>query len=56
MNVEGRSEEEKMMIKNVNEIAEHNLGEGVNGFKKVDFTLEFTQRLDNESKCYSERN
>ena len=48
MNVEGRSEEEKIMIKNIIEISEHNLGEGVNGFKKVDFTLEFTQRLDNE--------
>ena len=48
-NVEGRSEEEKIMIKNITEIAEHNLEEEVNGFKKVD-------RLDNEKKCYSERN
>ena len=34
-NVEGRSEEEKIMIKNI-EIVEHNLEEGVNGFKRVD--------------------
>ena len=32
MNVEGRSEEEKIMIKSIIEIAQHNLGEGVNGF------------------------
>ena len=48
-NIEGRSEEEKIMIKNIIEIAEHNLEEEVNGFKKVD-------RLNNEKKCYSERN
>ena len=35
-NVEERSEREKMMIKNIIEIAEHNLDEEVNGFKKVD--------------------
>ena len=34
-NVEGMSEEEKIMIINI-EIAEHNLDEEVNGFKKVD--------------------
>ena len=34
-NVEGRSEEEKIMIKNITEIAEHNLEEEVNGFQKV---------------------
>ena len=38
-NVEGRSEEEKIMIKNIIEIAEHNLEEEVNGFKKVDRNL-----------------
>ena len=38
-NVEGRSEEEKIMIKNIVEIAEHNLEEEVNGFKKVDKNL-----------------
>ena len=37
-NVEGRSEEEKI-IKNIVEIAEHNLEEEVNGFKKVDRNL-----------------
>ena len=37
--VEGRSEEEKIMIKNIIEIAEHNLEEEVNGFKKVDRNL-----------------
>ena len=37
-NVEGMSEEEKIMIKNV-EIAEHNLDKEVNGFKKVDRNL-----------------
>ena len=35
-NVEGRSEEENIMIKNIIETAEHNLEEEVNGFKKVD--------------------
>ena len=49
-NVEERSEREKMMIKNIIEIAEHNLDEEVNGFKKED------RNLLNESKCYSERN
>ena len=38
-NVEGRSEEEKIMIKNSIEIAAHNLEEEVNGFKKVDSNL-----------------
>ena len=37
-NVEGMSEEKKIMIKNI-EIAEHNLDEEVNGFKKVDRNL-----------------
>ena len=48
-NGEGMSEEKKIIIKNIIEIAEHNLEEEVNGFKKVD-------RLNNEKKCYSERN
>ena len=34
--VKGMSEEEKIMIKHIIEIAEHNLDEEVNGFKKVD--------------------
>ena len=38
------SEEKKIMIKNIIEIAEHNLEEEVNGFKKVD-------RLDNEKNA-----
>ena len=38
-NVEGRSEEEKIIIKNIIEIAEHNLEEEVNRFKKVDRNL-----------------
>ena len=38
-NVEGRSEEEKIMIKNIIETAEHNLEEEVNGLKKVDSNL-----------------
>ena len=38
-NIEGRREEEKIMIKNIIEIAEHNLEEEVNGFKKVDRNL-----------------
>ena len=38
-NVEGRSEEVKIMIKNIIEITEHNLEEEVNGFKKVDRNL-----------------
>ena len=38
-NVEGRSEEEKIMIKRFIAIAEHNLDEEVNGFKKVDRNL-----------------
>ena len=37
--VEGRNEEEKIMIKNIIEIAEHNLEEEVNGFKKVNRNL-----------------
>ena len=37
-NVEGMSEEERIMIKNI-EIAEHNLDEEVNGLKKVDRNL-----------------
>ena len=37
-NVEGMSEEEKIMIKNI-EIAEHNLDETVNGFKEVNRSL-----------------
>ena len=37
-NVEGMSEEKKIMIKNI-EIAEHNLDGEVNGFKKVDRNL-----------------
>ena len=49
-NAEERSEREKMMIKSIIEIAEHNLDEKVNGFKKED------RNLLNESKCYSERN
>ena len=48
--VEGRSEEEKIMIKNIIDIAEHNLEEEANRFKKIDRNL-----LDNENKCYSER-
>ena len=35
-NVDGMSEEEKIIIKNIIEIAEHNLKEEVNRFKKVD--------------------
>ena len=38
-NVEGRSEEEKIMIKNIIKIAEHNVDEEVNGLKKVDRNL-----------------
>ena len=38
-NIEESSEEEKIMIKNIIEIAEHNLEEEVNGFKKVDRNL-----------------
>ena len=38
-NIEGRSEEEKIMIKNIIEITEHNLEKEVNGFKKVDRNL-----------------
>ena len=38
-NVEGMSEEEKIMIKNIIEIDEHNLLKEVNGFKKVDRNL-----------------
>ena len=38
-NVEGRTEEEKIIFKNIIEIAEHNLDEEVNGFKKVDRNL-----------------
>ena len=38
-NVEGMSKEEKIMIKKFFEIAEHNLDEEVNGFKKVDRNL-----------------
>ena len=38
-NIEGRSEEEKIMIKNIIEIAEHNLEEELNGFKKADRNL-----------------
>ena len=38
-NVEGMSEEKKTMIKNIIEIAEHNLDEEVNGLKKVDRNL-----------------
>ena len=34
-NVEWMSEEEKILIKNIIEIAEHNLNDEVNGFKKV---------------------
>ena len=34
-NVERMSEEEKILIKNIIEIAEHNLNDEVNGFKKV---------------------
>ena len=48
--MEGKSEDKKIMIKNIIEIAEHNLDEEVNGFKKED------RNLLNESKCYSERN
>ena len=33
------SEEENIMIKNIIEIAEHNLDEEVNGFKRVDRNL-----------------
>ena len=35
-NAEGMSEEKKTMIKDIIEIAEHNLDEQVNGFKRVD--------------------
>ena len=35
-NAEGMSEEKKTMIKDIIEIAEHNLDEEVNGFKRVD--------------------
>ena len=38
-NVERMSEEEKIMTKNIIEIAEHNLDEEVNGFKKVNRNL-----------------
>ena len=38
-NIEGKSEEKKIMIKNIIEIAEHNLEDDVNGFKKVDRNL-----------------
>ena len=38
-NVEQMSEEGKIMIKNIIEIAEHNLHDEVNGFKKVDRNL-----------------
>ena len=38
-NIEESSEEEKIMIKNIIEIAEHNLEEKVNGFKKVNRNL-----------------
>ena len=38
-NVEEMSEEEKIMIKNIIEIAEYNLDEEVHGFKKVDRNL-----------------
>ena len=38
-NVEGRREEEKIMIKNIIDIAEHNLEEEANRFKKIDRNL-----------------
>ena len=38
-NVEGKSEDKKIMIKSIIEIDEHNLDEEVNGFKKVDMNL-----------------
>ena len=38
-NAEVMSQEEKIMVKNIIEIAEHNLEEEVNGFKKVDRNL-----------------
>ena len=38
-NIKGMSEEEKIMIKNIIKIAEHNVDEEVNGFKKVDRNL-----------------
>ena len=38
-NVEEMSEEEKIMFKNIPGLADHNLGEQVNGFKKVDRNL-----------------
>ena len=38
-NIEGKSEEKKIMIKNITEIAEHNLEEEVNRFLKVDRNL-----------------
>ena len=38
-NAEGMTEEEKIMIKNIIEIAEHNLDEEVNEFKKVERNL-----------------
>ena len=47
-NKEGISEEKKTMIKNIIQITEHNLDEEVTGF-------DLLKRLDNKSKCYSER-
>ena len=38
-NVEGMREEEKIMIKNIIEMVQHNLDEEVNGFKKADRNL-----------------
>ena len=38
-NVEGMCKNEKIKIKNIIEIAEHNLDEEINGFKKVDTNL-----------------
>ena len=38
-NVEGKSEDKKIMIKSIIDIDEHNLNEEVNGFKKVDMNL-----------------
>ena len=38
-NAEEMSEKENIMIKNIIEIAEHNLYEKVNGFKRVDRNL-----------------
>ena len=54
-NAEEMSEEAKIMIKNIIEIAVYNLDENVNRFKKVDRNLSKTGQWK-QSKCYFERN